>query len=149
MHISLSARYCLSAFCSPQIRRPALALLDARPTARIVSVAPPFLLAPIPLWQAPGRASLVPAHAGHRNQLEGVFPWRTKNRQIGVDTNLERTAARYLFYYSSLSTLLLGKVPGFGQPEETPLVWTLLFLGVVLIQMEFFRGWPLRQEEKP
>jgi hypothetical protein len=55
----------------------------------------------------------------------------------------------YLFYYSNLSTLLLGKVPGVGQPEDTPLVWTLLFLGVVLIQAEFFRGWPLRQEEKP
>lgn len=55
----------------------------------------------------------------------------------------------YLFYYSNLSTLLLGKVPGVGQPEDTPLVWTLLFLGVVLIQAEFFRGWPLRPEEKP
>lgn len=54
----------------------------------------------------------------------------------------------YLFYYSNLSTLLLGKVPGVGQPEDTPLVWTLLFIGVVLIQSEFFRGWPLRQEEE-
>lgn len=49
----------------------------------------------------------------------------------------------YLFYYSDLSTLLLGKVPGVGQPEDTPLVWTLLFLAVVLIQLEFFQGWPL------
>lgn len=55
----------------------------------------------------------------------------------------------YLFYYSNLSTLLLGKVPGIGQPEDTPLVWTLLFLGVVLVQAEFFQGWPLRQEERP
>ncbi|MCW5700544.1 MAG: hypothetical protein KIT00_11955, partial [Rhodospirillales bacterium] len=52
-------------------------------------------------------------------------------------------AILYVFYYSELSTLLLGKVPGVGQPEDTPLVWTLLFLSVVLIQLEFFQGWPL------
>jgi hypothetical protein len=49
----------------------------------------------------------------------------------------------YLFYYSPASTMLLGKVPGIAQPEDTPLVWTLLFLSVVMIQAEFFRGWPL------
>ena len=54
----------------------------------------------------------------------------------------------YLFYYSSLSTLLLGKVPGIAQPEDTPLVWTLLFLSVVLIQADFFAGWPLIGKEK-
>lgn len=52
-------------------------------------------------------------------------------------------AALYAFYYSPASTLLLGKVPGFGQPEDTPLVWTLLFLAVVLIQADLFGGWPL------
>lgn len=52
-------------------------------------------------------------------------------------------AAAYLFYYSSAGTALLGRVPGIGQPEDTPLVWTLLFIAVVLCQMEFFRGWPL------
>lgn len=51
-------------------------------------------------------------------------------------------AVCYLFYYSDLSTLLLGKVPGIGQAEDTPLVWTLLFLSLVLIQLEFFRNWP-------
>lgn len=56
-------------------------------------------------------------------------------------------AILYVFYYSNLSTLLLGKVPGVGQPEDTPLVWTLLFLSVVLIQLEFFQRWPLRRSE--
>lgn len=54
----------------------------------------------------------------------------------------------YEFYYSPLSTLLLGKVPGVGQPEDTSLVWTLLFVAVVLIQGQFFRGWPLRTGTK-
>lgn len=53
----------------------------------------------------------------------------------------------YGFYYSPASTWLLGKVPGFGQPEDTPLVWTLLFLAVVLIQAELFGGWPLRHSK--
>ncbi len=61
---------------------------------------------------------------------------------------LALAAVFYLFYYSELSTLLLGKVPGIGQPEDTPLVWTLLFLAVVLVQLEFFRGWPLRKDEQ-
>lgn len=56
-------------------------------------------------------------------------------------------AVLYLFYYSELSTRLLGRVPGIGQPEDTPLVWTLLFLSVVLVQLEFFRRWPLRRGE--
>ncbi len=55
--------------------------------------------------------------------------------------------AAYLFYYSSAGTALLGRVPGIGQPEDTPLVWTLLFIAVILCQMEFFRGWPLRMTE--
>ncbi len=46
----------------------------------IRSAAPAIPSSRDPRWQAPGRASLVPAHAGHRNQLEGVFPRRTKNR---------------------------------------------------------------------
>lgn len=50
----------------------------------------------------------------------------------------------YLFYYSSAGTALLGRVPGIGQPEDTPLVWALLFIAVILCQIEFFRGWPLR-----
>ncbi len=56
-------------------------------------------------------------------------------------------AAFYFFYYSDLSTLLLGKVPGLAQPEDTPLAWTMLFLSVVLIQAEFFAGWPLARME--
>jgi amino acid transporter, AAT family len=55
--------------------------------------------------------------------------------------------AAYLFYYSPAGTGLLGRVPGIGQPEDTPLVWTLLFIAVVLCQREFFRGWPLRMTD--
>lgn len=47
-------------------------------------------------------------------------------------------AGFYVFYYSPLATLLLGKVPGVAQPEDTSLVWTLLFAGAVLVQAEFF-----------
>jgi AAT family amino acid transporter len=50
----------------------------------------------------------------------------------------------YWFYYSSLSNFFLGKVEGWAQPDDQPLVWTLLFLSVVLIQSEFFHNWPLR-----
>lgn len=50
----------------------------------------------------------------------------------------------YWFYYSPLSNFFLGKLEGWGQPDDQPLVWTLLFLAVVLIQAEFFHNWPLR-----
>lgn len=57
-------------------------------------------------------------------------------------------AALHLFYYSSWATALLGKVPGVAQPEDTPLVWTLLLLAVVLVQRDLFGGWPLRRGEE-
>jgi len=90
----------------------------------------------------------------------GAFAIRTYLGNILRDTGLwlraaVRTvaaaavgAALYLFYYSEFSTLLLGKVPGIGQPEDTPLVWTLLFLAVVLVQLEFFSGWPLERDDQ-
>lgn len=49
----------------------------------------------------------------------------------------------YWFYYSPLATFFLAKVPGVAQPGDTPLVFTLLFLCVVLIQRDFFFRWPL------
>ena len=52
----------------------------------------------------------------------------------------------YWFYYSPLATFFLAKVPGVAQPGDTPLVFTLLFLCVVLIQRDFFFGWPLQQK---
>ncbi len=52
----------------------------------------------------------------------------------------------YLFYYSPLSTLILGKVPGIAQPDDTPLVWTMLYITVVLIHAEFFSRWPMNTE---
>jgi AAT family amino acid transporter len=51
----------------------------------------------------------------------------------------------YWFYYSPLATFFLAKVEGFAQPGDTPLVWALLFLSVILIQSEFFDGWPLKR----
>ena len=50
----------------------------------------------------------------------------------------------YWFYYSPLTKFFLGKVHGWAQPDDKPLVWTLLFLAIVLIQAEFFHNWPLR-----
>lgn len=50
----------------------------------------------------------------------------------------------YAFYYSAAANRLLGKVQGVAQPEDTPLVWALLFLSVVLVQRDFFEGWPLQ-----
>ena len=50
----------------------------------------------------------------------------------------------YWFYYSPLATFFLAKVEGFAMPGDTPLVWTLLFLSIILIQSEFFEGWPMR-----
>jgi len=51
----------------------------------------------------------------------------------------------YLFYFSAAGSFILGKVPGFAQPGDTPLVWTILFLSVIMIQHDFFEGWPLRK----
>ena len=51
----------------------------------------------------------------------------------------------YLFYYSTLSVWLLGKVPGIAQPDDTPLVWTMLFLSVVIVHAQFFGAWPVKR----
>jgi hypothetical protein len=53
----------------------------------------------------------------------------------------------YWFYYSPLATFFLAKVEGFAQPGDTPLVWALLFLSIVLIQSEFFDGWLLKRKK--
>ena len=52
----------------------------------------------------------------------------------------------YWFYYSPLATFFLAKVVGFAQPGDTPLVWGLLFLSIIMIQFEFFEGWPLKKK---
>ena len=51
----------------------------------------------------------------------------------------------YWFYYSPLSTFFLSKVEGFAQPGDTPLVFILLFLCVILVQRNFFDRWPLKK----
>lgn len=53
----------------------------------------------------------------------------------------------YWFYYSPLSVFFLSKTEGFAQPGDTPLVFILLFLCVVLIQRNFFEYWPLARKE--
>lgn len=54
----------------------------------------------------------------------------------------------YGFYYSPLATFFLAKVPGIAQPGDTSLVWTILFLSVVMIQADFFDGWPLKPNDR-
>lgn len=54
----------------------------------------------------------------------------------------------YWFYYSPLTKPVLGKVEGWAQPDDKPLVWTLLFLAVVLIQGTFFHNWPLNRPKR-
>ncbi len=98
----------------------------------------------------------------HAGEVAGFFvlaayaidTWLTRPR--GVGGRLLRTAlallaaaALHLLYYSSLGDRLLGKVRGFAQPEDTPLVWTLLVLALVLAQREFFGRWPLRARAEP
>lgn len=52
----------------------------------------------------------------------------------------------YWFYFSPLATFFLAKVEGFAQPGDTPLVWVLLFLSIILVQSDFFDGWPLKRK---
>jgi hypothetical protein len=54
----------------------------------------------------------------------------------------------YWFYFSPLATFFLAKVQGFAQPGDTPLVWVLLFLSIILVHTEFFNGWPLTQKKE-
>jgi hypothetical protein len=51
----------------------------------------------------------------------------------------------YGFYYSPAANFFLSKVPGFAQPADTSLVWTILFLSVIMVQVDYFQNWPLRQ----
>jgi AAT family amino acid transporter len=52
----------------------------------------------------------------------------------------------YAFYYSPLATIVLSKVPGVAQPGDTPLVWTFLFVSVIMVHTQFFRAWPLKKD---
>jgi AAT family amino acid transporter len=51
----------------------------------------------------------------------------------------------YWFYYSPLAVFFLARVEGFAQPDDKSLVWVLLFLSIIMIQWEFFEGWPLKK----
>lgn len=52
----------------------------------------------------------------------------------------------HLFYYSPATEFFLGKVPGVGSPEDVGLVWTFFFLSVIMVQNDFFDGWPLQRK---
>jgi AAT family amino acid transporter len=68
-------------------------------------------------------------------------------RLVRTAAVLAVAAGLHVFYYSSAATRLLGKVPGYGQPEDSPLVWSLLCLAVVLAQRDLFDRWPLHRSE--
>ncbi|MBW1823532.1 MAG: hypothetical protein JRI87_03060 [Deltaproteobacteria bacterium] len=53
----------------------------------------------------------------------------------------------YLFYYSPATIFFLGCETGRGYPADTPLAWVMLFLSIIMIQEDFFQGWPLRKKE--
>jgi len=55
----------------------------------------------------------------------------------------------YFFYYSPATIFFLGCETGRGYPADTPLAWVMLFLSIILIQGEFFQGWPLSRTEEP
>jgi len=75
--------------------------------------------------------------------LAGIWPRAIIRTLIAVAGGM----LFYWFYYSPLATFFLAKVPGFAQPGDTPLVFTLLFLCVVLIQRDFFYNWPLQRRD--
>ncbi len=54
----------------------------------------------------------------------------------------------YAFYYSPLATFFLAKVPGIAQPGDTPLVWTFIYVSIIMVHAEFFNTWPLRCRAK-
>jgi hypothetical protein len=74
--------------------------------------------------------------------LAGIWPRAVIRTAIAMTGGL----LFYLFYYSPIATIVLAKVPGVAQPGDTPLVWALLFLSVVMIQSDFFSGWPFRKK---
>jgi hypothetical protein len=75
------------------------------------------------------------------------MPRTTRARATRTIVAVAAAAALRIFYYSDAGTRLLGKVPGVGQPEDSPLVWSLLFLAVVLVQRDLFERWPLGRAE--
>lgn len=76
-------------------------------------------------------------------------PRTTSGRALRTVLVLGGAALLHVYYYSWAATRMLGKVPGIGQAEDTSLVFTLLFLAVVLVQRELFAGWPLRRGGRP
>lgn len=52
----------------------------------------------------------------------------------------------YFLYYSRVGEFFLGFETGLGFPRDTPLFFVLLFLCLVLIHDEFFKGWPIKKQ---
>jgi len=53
----------------------------------------------------------------------------------------------YFIYYSRVGEFFLGFETGYGFPTDTPLFFVMLFLFVILIHDEFFKGWPIKKEK--
>jgi amino acid transporter, AAT family len=77
--------------------------------------------------------------------LSGIWPRAIVRTVLAVIMGL----LFYAFYYSPLATFFLAKVPGVAQPGDSPLVFTMLFLCIILIQSDFFYGWPLQRRDYP
>lgn len=88
-------------------------------------------------------AFILKNYFGNFPRLAGLWPRAILRTAISIAGGL----LLYAFYYSPLGTFFLSKVPGFAQPDDTPLVWILLFLSIIMIQNDFFAGWPLKKED--
>jgi hypothetical protein len=88
-------------------------------------------------------AFILKNYFGNFPELGSLWPRAILRTAIAIGGGL----LLYGFYYSPLGTFFLAKVPGFAQPDDTPLVWILLFLSIIMIQNDFFAGWPLNKGE--
>jgi amino acid transporter, AAT family len=52
---------------------------------------------------------------------------------------------RWFYYAEGIGTAVLDRVPGIGQPDDTPLAWTLLMLSLMLVYDRFFNAFPIRK----
>lgn len=52
----------------------------------------------------------------------------------------------YFAYYSKAGAFFLGFDTGIGFPTDTPIIVVMTFLIIILVQHEFFQGWPLRKK---
>jgi amino acid transporter, AAT family len=90
--------------------------------------------------------------------IMGLFIWRVffHNAPAGLPwmaRGAVRTGAilliglllRWFYYAEGIGTAFLDRVPGFAQPDDTPLAWTILMLSLILAYERFFKAYPLRR----